>query len=63
MKERIVILGVVLMVASNHNDRDGFGCLPEHHQEALVVQAVVCVQIVSDISIYHQSMDLLLLAY
>lgn len=59
-KESIVIGSIVLVVARGYDDRNRDSCVAEHHQELLIVAAVVGVQIVADISVDQQSVYLFL---
>jgi len=51
-KKLKVIRSIVLVIASGYNDWSGSCCFAEHHKEAFIVFAVVCVQIIADVTVY-----------
>lgn len=48
------------MIASDHDNRNALCSSTQHHQEPLIVQAIVGVKVVANISIDEQTVDFLL---
>lgn len=63
LEKLVIVWSVVLMIAGDHNDGNSCCSFAEHDEEALVVEAVIGVKIISYIAIDHNAVNLLLVEH